>query len=746
MKTTDKIGLMAIVDDWQGAKIALRGVRANMYLFNNSLRVNLEQRYINLENTSIEAVYSFPLPIEATVCGFKVRVGEREIVGILEERETAFERYDSAIADGKTAYLLDADTPNHFTCSVGNLAPGEDVTVYLSYVQTLTMRDGIYRLVLPTQLAMVYTPDEVIGQMDPAELDRLYPPRSFDPLPYGLEINARVQIQDGIKALDCPSHTVKTTWEDDLAEVTFSSGTIAMGGDFILNITPKVLPKHIAYSCINHYGGGWIVYAQFLPEFIQHKTTPQNITFMLDCSGSMSGEGIQQAKSALLLLLASLQEGDRFNMVAYGSGYKLFSPSLLAYNDINLSKARAWVQKRDADMGGTEVLIPLLKVLETGKTVPQSIILLTDGDVGNTTQIISAVHQTEQPTRVFTIGLGLNTDENLLYNLARETGGVGEIVHPNERLEPVISRHLARIKGAQVQSMQLTWGDNEETIPVWNQHLLPGESKHFMKHFDTPPAGEVTLAVKLDTGESYCFGTGEVINTPQEFDALPQLYAKHLLQNMGIKHGIKQPIKEHKGTELDISLLYKILSPATSYILVDPESQHKNVGGVGLRRVTLGVNYSFKCRKTPSQNMAFQLPIPPSLLHLAIDSDNVCYSMEMPMFKNCYQPPSVKPALSDLIILSQSASGYWDDFSLLKQLHISKVKFAALVKDITAKGITPEEQAKFIALSLLIWTHLSYIDTEHRYEHQPLIDKAELWFTSQGIDYLSLVPGLKKLL
>lgn len=744
MKTNDKIGLMAMVDDQHEAKIALRGVRASMYLFNNSLRVNLEQRYVNVEKVSIEAVYSFPLPIEATVCGFKVRVGEREIVGKLEERESAFETYDNAIAEGKTAYLLDADTPNHFTCSVGNLASGEDVTVYLSYVQTISMRDGIYRLVLPTQLAMVYTPDAVVEQMDPSELDRLYPPRSMDPLPYGLELKAHIQINGGIKSVDCPSHNVKTTWEEDSAEITFSNGIVTMGGDFVLSITPKVLPKHFAYSCSDNVKGGWIAYAQFLPEFINQKTTPQNITFMLDCSGSMEGDGIKHAKSALLLLLASLQPSDSFNIVAYGSGYMFFSPSLLVYNDDSLSKARAWVQQRSADMGGTEVLQPLLKVLETGKSVKQSIILLTDGDVGNSNQIIAAIRKSEQLTRVFTIGLDLDTDEDLLYNLASETGGAVEIVHPNERLEPVISRHLARIKGPLVQSMQIKWGNIVETIPVWNQHLLPGESKHFMKHFDTQPYGEVSLTVGLDSDDQYNVSAGVIINAPHEFDALPQLYAKYQLQNHGkTRRGSQQPARNTKSESLQIALLYGILSSETSYILVDPESQHTQVGGIGLRRVPLGVNQSFNGLVMNSVCQSIQDISPNFLLQTDNDLGDVCYSLSTP--KRKINLLYNKPSLQEQIVLSQSASGYWDDFTLLKQLKVSHSRFDGLVADVAKDCNQSSDQIRILALSLLIWGYLNYRDTAHTYEHRHLIDKVEQWFVSLGIEYQAFVSRLLSL-
>jgi hypothetical protein len=119
---------------------------------------------------------------------------------------------------------------------------------------------------------------------------------------------------------------------------------------------------------------------------------------------------------------------------------------------------------------------------------------------------------------------------------------------------------------------------------------------------------------------------------------------------------------------------------------------------------------------------------------------------ELPLLLQRITVPSPQNSLREAIVLSQSASGYWDRFDLLKLMHIAKSKFAALVKEIAAMYGLPEDETKIIALSLLVWVHLSYIDMEHRDEHQHLIDKAERWFTGQGIDYPAWAPQWQKIL
>jgi len=751
MNKHETIGLIGITEAQQEAKIALQGVRATMNLYNGSLHVQIEQRYVNLETIPIEAVYSFPLPLEASVCGFRVKVGEREIVAKLEDRDAAFEKYDEAIAEGKTAYLLDADTPNHFTCSVGNLAPGEDVTVILSYVQTLGIQEGTYRLSLPTLLSMVYTPSEVVKLMDPAELDRLYPPRSFDPLPYGLSLKAKINLRGGIQTIDCPSHAIKTTWEGDIAQISFSHETVAMDHDFILNVTPKMLPVNLAYCCPDPYVGGWIAFAQFLPEQMSNSTGPQNITFLLDCSGSMMGESIVQAKAALQLLLASLQPQDRFNIVAFGSSHKLFSPYLLEYNDENLSKARDWVKQREADMGGTEVLPAILQVLKFTRTDEQSIILLTDGDVGNTDHIIMGIKKTDRVTRIYTIGLGYNTDEELLHTLASKTGGAVEMAYPGESLGPIICRHLLRIRCAKPESIRLYWGNEEECLPHEDYVFILGESKWFMKHLNAKPEGQIQLCIGFEDKAELLLKSDPILEVSSEFSFLPQLYAKYMLQKGRATRRSHQKARSGKSKSLELSLKYGVLCPETSFILVDPLTKQKMSMRIGLRKVPLAMGYSLNNLNSRAgfigdTDICNKLSSVPGFMR---DQD-ICYSLSAPRVSNrsnmSLDSCTNTITLSEQIVLLQTAQGYWDDHSLLKELKVDRITFYALVRDIKRTHKLQKEHAKRIALSLICWCYLKYCDIKHTNVHLHMISKVEQWLSSNGIGFDDMLPCLQGIL
>src|SRR2546429_71425 len=106
-----------------GDQIALRGVRVRAHLAGMSQRTIVEQMFVNRESKAIEAIYTFPLPDGAAVCGFEVITGDRVLTGTIEESERAIEQYEDAIERGHGAYMVEADRPDVFTARVGNLKP-----------------------------------------------------------------------------------------------------------------------------------------------------------------------------------------------------------------------------------------------------------------------------------------------------------------------------------------------------------------------------------------------------------------------------------------------------------------------------------------------------------------------------------------------------------------------------------------------------------------------------------------------
>ena len=163
--------------------------------------VVLIQRYRNDESQPIEAVYKFPLDEAAAVCGFEATIDGRRVVGVVEEREKAFEKYDQAMAAGHGAYLLDQERPDVFTVSVGNVPPGKEVVLRITTVSELALEGDAIRFVLPTTISPRYAPAEDLRGVGIPPADLVTPPYALA-VPYGLSLKVDVLTSAAIRRVE----------------------------------------------------------------------------------------------------------------------------------------------------------------------------------------------------------------------------------------------------------------------------------------------------------------------------------------------------------------------------------------------------------------------------------------------------------------------------------------------------------------------------------------------------------------
>ena len=177
------------------APVPLVGVSVDAAISTFCARVTVTQRYVNRESHPIEAVYVFPLDEGAAVCGFEAIVDGTLVVGEVKEREEAFRMYDDAIEQGHGAFLLDEERPDVFQASVGNLPPGKEVLLKLTYVTELSVSGSGLRFSIPTTVSPRYAPAEDQRGVGPSRRGDAEPAgrveRPLRPQPVGAAVDGR---------------------------------------------------------------------------------------------------------------------------------------------------------------------------------------------------------------------------------------------------------------------------------------------------------------------------------------------------------------------------------------------------------------------------------------------------------------------------------------------------------------------------------------------------------------------------
>ncbi len=423
--------------------VPLTGVRIDVTARGTASAVSVAQRYVNREKVPVEAVYSFPLEEQAAVCGFEAQIGERRIVGRVEDAEAAFEAYDEAMAEGHGAYLLDEDRPNLFTASIGNLLPGQQAVVTVRYVAPLERLGERIRLKIPTTVAPRYVPAAQLRRMDPAEFDHLCPPMVAGGVPYGLALAIDFEGASDVLAVECASHPAQVRVEGPRAHVELSGADVQLDQDVVVSFELAEAGATTAQAARDEQGD-IVVMLDVLPPGDERRA-PVEAILLLDRSGSMTGSSIEQARNALLLALGALEYGDLFNVYGFGSDFESIFPAPAPYDDVHLDERPAGGAELGRGPGGTELLRPLQEIVgRPAGELPRRVLLLTDGEVGNEEECADLVGK-HPGTTVFTIGIGYGASDYLVGTLARASHGRAETVHPNERIEPVVMRQMARL-------------------------------------------------------------------------------------------------------------------------------------------------------------------------------------------------------------------------------------------------------------------------------------------------------------
>ena len=551
--------------------IPLIGVEVAVKVIDFAAKVTVQQAYRNFEDKPIEAVYSFPLPESAAVCGFEVETQDKKLVGKVEESEKAFRLYEEAMDEGHGAFLLEQDRPNVFTANIGNLLPKRSAVVRIVYVQELNASNGNIHLLIPTTISPRYLPLEQWIKMDPVEIDHINPPVVLGKVPYGLRLTTEIDLSGGIRSVRSPSHPVRVDLDDTRAIVTLEGEDIQLDQDFVLNIEPKepALPVIRLAKDRDEY----VAMLTFTPKAQPSPPTNSEIIFLLDRSGSMGGESIDQARNALQICLHSLSQGDRFNIIGFGNSYELMFPECVDYTQKTLDQAIRKIKKTDADLGGTEIYQPLRKALEMDASLPKRIVLITDGQFGNEKEVIRLCRHHKNSVTVFPVGIGRGVNEYALKAIARATGGVAEFIHPNERVEPKIVRQFSRLREAGSKTVRIDWGEYGDglTIPKELPTLFQGDRAVVFKRIRALKPGLVK--VYFGDGDSEeCWTIELTSGNVLDDESIPILMVRRRIQELEERLDLDdsgQGDAKRRREIIELGCGYGLISSLTSYVAIE---------------------------------------------------------------------------------------------------------------------------------------------------------------------------------
>lgn len=413
-----------------GRPLPLAGARLTADARGGLLSATLEQRFRNVHPEPLTVTYLFPLPHGGAVSGFAFQVGGRRVTGEVDRLADARRRFEEAVLEGRSAALLEQERGSVFTQAVGNVPPGEEVTVELRVDQRLDWRDGAWEWRFPTALAPRYlgaegrVPDAGRVEVEVAEGDL--------PARLHLSLAVRDPLPGGATPAS-PSHALRFTPGDGSVEVRLGAEEgAALDRDLVVRWRVAAPAAGLSLDAFRAPAAGRLAGRAFglltlvPPAAVAgDEALARDLVLLVDTSGSMDGRPLDQARAVLSALVETLGERDSLEMISFGSRPVRWRSRPAAVTAPAKAEALRWLAGLQA-AGGTEMRDGILEALRPLRGEAQrQVVLVTDGLVGFEQEVVAAVRAgLPRGSRVHAVGVGEAVNRSLTGPVARAGRGL----------------------------------------------------------------------------------------------------------------------------------------------------------------------------------------------------------------------------------------------------------------------------------------------------------------------------------
>ncbi|MDP1947850.1 MAG: marine proteobacterial sortase target protein [Nitrospirota bacterium] len=551
-------------------------------------RAVVTQEFTNPGKDWAEGIYVFPLPETAAVDHLRMKVGERLIEGQIKERGEAKKVYEQAKQEGKRASLVEQERSNIFTTSIANIAPRDIITIEIEYQETVRFDQGAFSLRFPMVVGPRYIPGTAVlvedqpqaGQGMALDTDRVpdasrvTPP--FEQPAYGSinPVSLSVDLAPGfpLGKLESASHPILIIPESDgRRHISLRHDAVPADRDFQLTWQPAPGQNPTVTLFTQQQQGATYAFMMVMPPATVGKEPvglPRETIFIIDTSGSMSGTSIEQARAALLMALPRLTARDTFNVIEFNSIVHALFAAPQPVTTATMRKAMKFVDRLAAN-GGTEMLPALTQALKAPADAQriQQVIFLTDGQVGNETELFELIRQRLGPRRLFTVGIGSAPNSHFMRKASEFGRGtfthIGNVNEVKEKMDALF-RKLEHPVLTEIR-LEGTGLDSAELFPSRIPDLYDGEPIVVaIKHQSLPD--EVTIQGK--EGSTPWKVTLSLTQSPSR-DGLSVYWARQKIAALMDHERSGQDDATLRQAVLDVALPHHLVSQYSSLVAVD---------------------------------------------------------------------------------------------------------------------------------------------------------------------------------
>jgi len=558
------------------------------------------------EPAVIMSHYQLPLDEQAAVTKFEAVVDDRIIKGLVKEKQQARQDFEQAVFQGKNAFLAEQTRPDIFRISVGNLPMATFARVTVAYVAPLQTR-GVANhellFVLPTAIAPQY---------EPLSNSEGILPVGGPLIQSGVQVSLSI-IQNRLLRVSSDTHQIAFCAPADgqvdaLVRVVDQD---PLRRDIVIKMeTERTAQKPQVYfeECAVTSSSALMV--SFVPDLSLQMTTGSGRNdfslmewiFVVDRSGSMDGNKMHQLKATLSHVFNEVLPRDAvFNIISFGSHFEYMfqdgSKPVAEY--VFRSLALKYIAGMTANFGGTEILKPLESVLSSkpDRPNPRAIIVLTDGQVSNSKDVIEYVQNNSSSTRVFSIGIGEHASRLLVQGIARAGGGSADFVDgdSSEVIQAAVERQIEMAYVPSMVDVQMKWKFLNQSLTDLVEHPIK-QSPYLLPPLVHGKPTRVYFLVEEEKGKiarpqaltikGKLFGSNQDIEFQVRLDAFVENKESEVIHKMTARELIRDleegrsefhnakcrsQFSQVSQEIVRVGVKYQISSSQTSFVAIDNE-------------------------------------------------------------------------------------------------------------------------------------------------------------------------------
>jgi len=523
---------------------------------------DIDQTFYNPTSNSLQGYYIFPIPKGTVIDKFSMFIDGKETEAELLDADKARQIYEDYVRKVIDPALLEYNDQGLLRVRIFPIEPHSEKRIKLSYSEILN-KDN-----------------HTVEYNYPLNTERF----SASPL-NELSITVDIHSQGNITNVFSPTHDVEIARKDTgHVVVSYEASDVKPDRDFKLyynNESPEIGLSLLTYRKGKDDG---FFFLSLSPDSDpgQKAVVQKDITFVLDVSGSMSGEKLSQAKKALLFCINNLNRGDRFEIIRFSSQAEALFRQLSYANDLNIERATEYVGNLRA-IGGTNIEEALQLALsgENRPERPHFVIFITDGKptIGEMDEnaLLNKIKQANLGNmRIFTFGIGEEINTHLLDKITEYTNAYRTYIAPNEDIEVKISNFYNKVSSPVLTNIRIKVDQPVQISELYPRHLpdlFKDASITLLGRYRGSGTTRITVegtANKEAKTFEYSLNFSE---RDEKFDFIPTLWASRAIGFMLDQIRLHEDNEELKKGIIELARTYGIITPYTSYLIIEDEAK-----------------------------------------------------------------------------------------------------------------------------------------------------------------------------